>query len=168
MKLLLIFVGMLLFVSSNALFACGFNCRDAVDAESSYYLTPEKHLGGEVLDNCAAGYHVASVWEMTGYNMMTYNREIGFPYIGDTGQFVFDIEYGPPTGLHGWVRSNFIADEYNSCSKWTDSTNAADGVTIVFWISDTIGPTEVVEPVVKLEQKLCDYPTRIWCVSNPR
>ena len=54
-----------------------------------FYLTSALAIGDEALTACAAGYHMASLWEITDLSNLRYNTSLG-QASGDSGQ-------GPPT-----------------------------------------------------------------------
>ena len=59
------------------------------DPRKAYYLTQTTHNGGQARSACAAGYHMASLWEILDTSNLRYNTELGFTQ-EDSG-------FGPPT-----------------------------------------------------------------------
>ncbi len=85
-----------------------------------YYLTKEEVTGGNALTACAAGYHMASLWEIFDTSNLRYNTDLGFTR-EDSGS-------GPPAGLHGWIRTGSASTTSSTpgignCAAWTTSEN---------------------------------------------
>lgn len=139
-----------------------------VDSMGRYYLTRNLFMGGDpsLLEKsgsgaCAAGYHMASLWEILDPSALRYNPNLGF---GND-----DCGYGPPSYTPGWVRTGYsitdtstIPGEAN-CGVWEklegygtvinlaehwDDTSQQD---IGFWDSAF---------------RSCGNPARVWCVSD--
>jgi hypothetical protein len=65
-----------------------------------FYLTQTRHVGNEVLAVCAAGYHMASLWEIFDPSNLRYDTQLGFT-LEDSG-------FGPPSFEGGWIRTGGI------------------------------------------------------------
>jgi hypothetical protein len=93
-----------------------------------FYLTKTfTHTGAETLSACAAGYHMASLWEIHDPTNLRYDTELGFTE-SDSG-------FGPPTH-GGWIRTGGAANTVGgagvgNCNAWK-SASGADFGTIVF------------------------------------
>lgn len=92
----------------------------------SYYITDLSFYPDEAPTACAAGYHFASLWEISNPSNLRYNTTLG--------QTTLDSGSGPPTiqGL-GWVRTGYnagnvsnVADQAN-CNLWISRSNLANG-----------------------------------------
>jgi hypothetical protein len=116
-----------------------------------YYLTEGVYQGDEVLEACADGYHLASVWELLDVSDLTYNRHLGIS-TPDSG-------YGPPAGYHpGWLRRGDLAD---NCEGWSSIEPETMG--LVGWLdySDLeTGNGWVRQPID------CGDTAHVWCVSD--
>src|SRR5512133_3687902 len=66
----------------------------------NFYLTKTSHNGAEALTACAAGYHMASFWEIRDPSNLRYNTAYGYK-TDDSG-------LGPPTA-GGWIRTGSAA-----------------------------------------------------------
>jgi hypothetical protein len=75
------------------------------DTRKSYYLTQTTHNGSQPLTACAAGYHMASLWEIFDTSNLKYDTALG-AVSNDSGS-------GPPTVVivaghilnAGWIRT---------------------------------------------------------------
>ena len=82
-----------------------------------FYLTPFAEPGADAPTACAAGYHFASLWELTDPSNLKYNTSLGLT-LADSGQ-------GPPQWT-GWVRTGYVANTSGAagranCDGWTSS-----------------------------------------------
>jgi hypothetical protein len=59
-----------------------------------YYMTRDRYDGAHALTACAAGYHMASLWEIHETSNLRYDTELGLTR-GDSG-------CGPPNSFSGW------------------------------------------------------------------
>jgi hypothetical protein len=80
-----------------------------------YYLTTTLHNGAQATTACAAGFHMASLWEMFDTSNLKYETGLGFTR-PDSG-------FGPPLSL-GWVRTGGNASfsttpGFANCNAWT-------------------------------------------------
>ena len=135
--------------------------------ERSFYLTPgNTYQGDDALTACAAGYHMASLWEIFDVSNLTYDTVRG--YAGtDAGE-------GPPAGMIGWVRTGYHTADGSSipgmgnCLAWTSniSTNHGTIVMITYVWTRTVGaldPWEVIDSAGLTE---CSDGRRVWCVED--
>ena len=133
-----------------------------------YYLTSAStYDGDDALTACAAGYHMASLWELLDVSNLTYNSTLGYNHTpGDEGD-------GPPTGTlfaEGWVRTGNAASigpatpGQHNCASYTFQTAgmqgtvvslpnnwSAPGTLIGSWSASTAG---------------CETDQRVWCVED--
>ncbi|TKJ29784.1 MAG: hypothetical protein CEE40_07440 [Chloroflexi bacterium B3_Chlor] len=131
----------------------------------SYYLTDDTHDGNEALVACAAGYHMAALWEIWDVSNMTYNTSLGYQIVGgDQGD-------GPPTDVGGWVRTGSIANTgtgapgTNNCGSYTQEDGAMGG-TVVSLPNNWSAPTSTIG-VWEAGIKNCDSFQPVWCVRGP-
>jgi hypothetical protein len=132
-----------------------------------FYLTKTEHKGDTALTACAAGYHMASMWEILDPTNLRYNKDLGVTR-EDSGS-------GPPTINSGWVRTgsvsgnNLNAAGLGNCNGWA-SASSSDGGTVVglptLWSPPPGGfSLSVVDPwVVGTSQ--CVVPRMAWCVQD--
>jgi hypothetical protein len=144
------------------------------DPRRAFYLTPLTYDGAQALNACAAGYHMASMWEIVDPSNLRYDTTLGFTR-SDSG-------FGPPSapGDFGWVRTGRIGDDDlaaggSNCFNWTQSAPSAIGTRVSlggglssqhYWDS----ATEVtrISPWLA-EAAHCDGTdgaTRVWCVQD--
>jgi hypothetical protein len=82
-----------------------------------FYLTNFSRNANQVLTACAAGYHMASLWEIYDPSNLTYDTSHPEAYVkADSGQ-------GPPSLWYGWVRTGFD----NSASSKPGAGNCLNG-----------------------------------------
>ena len=133
------------------------------DPRKSYYLTQTQHNGGHALSACAAGYHMASLWEIHDPSNLRYDTQLGLTQ-DDSG-------FGPPTGFGavGWVRTGFAANSsatagQTNCNAWT-STSLAVGGTLVLLVSDWESTADNVSPW-NATVSSCSSPRSVWCMQD--
>ncbi len=132
-----------------------------------YYLTSSQKTGGQALTACAAGYHMASLWEIYSPSSLLYDTSLGAAY-SDSGS-------GPPQD-YGWIRTGAAFPGFNdhdagqaSCNVWTSSSTGVTGTLVglmQFW--DPVSPSvyhNYINPWQSTEQP-CNYTYRVWCVQN--
>lgn len=136
---------------------------DAATGMRQYYLSTTLVTAVNALTACAAGYHMAALWEILHLSTLKYNTSLGST-LADSGQ-------GPPAAVSafGWVRTggpnNVTSAIGANCNAWT-STSGSDSGTLVYlnstfwgsagtnmspWLATTLG---------------CASVAPVWCVSN--
>jgi hypothetical protein len=89
-------------------------------AKPLYYLTPQGLAGDEALTACAAGFHMAALWEIFDPSTNQYDTT--------RGRTAADAGFGPPTEIYRWIRTGFSASGRTSgqqgagrdnCEAWT-------------------------------------------------
>jgi hypothetical protein len=93
-----------------------------------YYLSATRGSGGGARSQCAPGFHMASLFELTEPSHLSYDGQNGYsrgPQADEGG--------GPPTLVDGWIRSGYdgnpamsSAGEAN-CNAWTSSSGSSNG-----------------------------------------
>lgn len=83
-----------------------------------YYLTQTGAAGASASTHCAAGYHMASMWEIADPSNLSYNTSLGMTS-PDSGS-------GPTTEYIGWVRTGYVANDTSTpgranCLTWQSS-----------------------------------------------
>jgi hypothetical protein len=127
-----------------------------------YYLTQTPFNGTQALSACAAGYHMASIWEILDLSNLQYDTSIGF-IRADSG-------FGPPTLADGWVRTG--APQQNedtpgiaSCLAYTTANSNVFGTSVN--LPEAFNSTEVtVISPWESSTPTCDHPIRVWCVQD--
>lgn len=127
-----------------------------------YYLTKRAYNGSQALTACAAGYHMASMWEIVDPSNLQYNSTLGF--VRD------DRGLGPVTGAIGWVRTGFSNDTSNTpgrgnCNGWTSSAAGDYGTGAYLPYTDwTIGSDL---GVWQVDTEQCNASWwSVWCVED--
>lgn len=127
-----------------------------------YYLTNTSHDGNEVLTACAAGYHMASLWEIHDPTALRYDNALGFTR-PDSGS-------GPPAGTFGWIRTGWDSDQASfngssNCSAYTSDSPFGEGTAVSLqriWRSDQAGQ---ISPWTA-SGLICFELSRVWCVQD--
>ncbi len=128
-----------------------------------FYLTRENTFdGSEAPSACAAGYHMASLWEIFDPSNLVYDTALGHPS-GDGS--------GPPEFNIGWIRTgggsgvgqNDTPGERN-CGAYTINDADTKGTVAALQTNWTSG-AGVIDPWVA-STRACDQPVFVWCVQN--
>ena len=139
-------------------------------APRKFYLTPQAiYSGSEAPSACAAGYHMASLWEIFDTSNLRYDTQLGLT-LEDSGS-------GPPTGIEsdnlgfGWIRtggrltSSTAAGEANCFGYSTSSGNGTVVGLGNFWVISSPIPANVISPWSSFTQA-CNQMRRVWCVQD--
>jgi hypothetical protein len=127
----------------------------------AFYLTPLTYDGSQVLTACAAGYHMASIWEILDPSNLRYDTTLGFTD-ADSGS-------GPPTPGHGWIRTGrpAVASEFSpapNCFVWSDNRDVTYGAVVGLTTNWSEGARPI-NPWVKSNVS-CSSQVRVWCVQD--
>jgi hypothetical protein len=95
-----------------------------------YYLTEaDTYTGSQPKTACAAGYHMASLWEILDPSNLRYNINLGYERA--------DIGTGPPTATFGWIRTGYDSNDGSTsaagqanCSVWSIDSSGKYGTTV--------------------------------------
>jgi hypothetical protein len=125
-----------------------------------FYLTKNPSDGAHALTACAAGYHMASLWEIHDPSNLRYDTELGFT-LADSGS-------GPPFA-GGWIRTGWIADVSNNpgtgnCNAWTSNRTSDQGTGVGLSINWSL-PSSVISPRQTATTR-CDAGLPVWCVQD--
>ena len=133
------------------------------DARPAFYLTQERVEGNQALTACAAGYHMASMWEILAPSNLRYDTTLGV--------MEEDAGFGPPVSRFGWVRTGHTAstvevEGVGNCNAWT--SNAADdrGTAVLLraiWRPETA--VSVISPWSAAAGG-CRSQLPVWCVQE--
>ena len=126
-----------------------------------YYLTSTIHDGASPTTACAAGFHFASLFELSDPSGLSYASDLGL-LTADTGE-------GPPSAFAGWARTGSIPSVMDqpgiaNCMAWVSSSVSSFGSTArlePFW--DGAGIVASPWAVTSIE---CSSPVRVWCVED--
>lgn len=151
----------------------------AAPASRQYYLTKNAVTGDAAATACAAGYHMASFFEIADVSALQYDTTQGVT-TPDSGS-------GPPTvvptgiAAHGWVRTGGagVSDASNNfgsnCTHWTSGSGSDHG-SVVYLILGGSSDNRTVAPIWQYElfyspsnappPTRCSVPHRVWCVQN--
>jgi hypothetical protein len=128
-----------------------------------YYLSDSFVLGADADTSCAAGYHMASLWEILDPSNLEYNTEHGLTK-ADSGE-------GPPTDSElGWVRTGYVSDDSNepglgNCNTWSTSSGSSYGTCA--GLSEGWEPLSPDVGVWNVSFFPCDLDfARVWCVED--
>jgi hypothetical protein len=138
--------------------------------QRSFYLTRTLHPAPGAPGACAAGYHFASIWEISDPSALRYNTELGV-VSPDSGE-------GPPTvtkiwllvvTVHGWVRTDSVDDTSTgigqaNCLGWQSDSDSDSG-SVANLPSDWTGGAQDIG-VWNTEVRTCDTNMRVWCVQD--
>lgn len=122
------------------------------DPRRAYYVTKTVHTGSEALTACAAGYHMASVFEIADPSALRYETALGVVN-ADAGS-------GPPFGGggFGWARGGGTEGSLN-CEVWTSDSGRG------FWASYALLGAELT-PGLQVTYQDCAYPAAVWCIQD--
>jgi hypothetical protein len=134
-----------------------------------FYLTQDAFFPSEALTACAAGYHMASLWELAAPSNLKYNTALGSAFYGDP-----DLGQGPPSfpgGLKAWVRTGYEASTsatagQANCDAWS-SDDAGDSGTVAYLPSDWTGVTQTQDVGVwSVDVHSCWQQWWVWCIED--
>jgi hypothetical protein len=126
-----------------------------------FYLTQLDYHADEALSVCAAGYHMASLWEIHDPSNLRYDTELGFQF-DDSGS-------GPPSNIRGWIRTGQTIFNDNpaghaNCNLWTTRSGGSLGTSVALsgsWSSPGVSASPWIA-----EASACDTGHRVWCVQD--
>ena len=126
-----------------------------------FYLTTTTHDGLSAPTACAAGYHMASLWEIHDPTQLRYDRTLGAS--GD------DAGSGPPANDSGWIRTGANAQTAagpgdSNCNAYTSNSNA-DAGTLVELTEEWDFEGSAISPWTGRELQ-CTTQFPVWCVQN--
>jgi hypothetical protein len=134
-----------------------------IEGPRAFYLTTTEHNGAQALTACAAGFHMASLWEIWDPSNLRYDTTRGFT-MADAGS-------GPPGAL-GWVRTgrdagtNFI-NVQNNCNAYTSSDPSHDGAQVELVSKfDSMSIFTISPWVLGGGGFNCSFALKVWCVED--
>jgi hypothetical protein len=134
-----------------------------------YYLTSATVQGSGALAGCAAGYHMASLWEIADPSTLRYaSDEPGALTCADGGA-------GPPAFTWGWIRTGMDTEPgpepgNRQCQLWTSNSDADAGTAVSLpdnWVNPTLGLYTLVSGTPWISMATgCDETRHVWCVED--
>jgi hypothetical protein len=128
-----------------------------------FYLTSANYATNQVKTVCAAGYHMASLWEILDVSNLVYDYDHPAAYNkADSG-------YGPPSNWYGWVRTGYDSSGSTTtgagnCLNWTSTSSPNNGVSVR--LSDTweTAPGDIF--TWDATSFGCGFTGPVWCVGS--
>ena len=150
-------------VPQVAVSAEGQEKKQSKDSRPSFYLTQERFAGDRALTACAAGYHMASMWEILAPSNLRYDTTLGV--------IEEDAGFGPPVSRFGWVRTGNNASTHEvegvgNCSAWTSNAYDDRGTAVLLrgvWRPET--SVSVISPWSAAAGG-CSSQLPVWCVQE--
>ena len=126
-----------------------------------FYLTKTEYNGAQALTACAAGYHMASLWEIHDPSNLRYDTELGFT-LADSGS--------GPSFAGGWIRTGWIGDVSDTpgignCQAWTSANSSDQGTAVGLSLRWALTSVREVSPWQTATTR-CDGGVRVWCVQD--
>ncbi len=126
-----------------------------------FYLSLATVDGAGAPTACAAGYHMASLWEIADPSNLVYNTALG-RIKPDSGQ-------GPPTAQPGWVRTGndshgALPSGNANCNAWTSNLTGLKGSAVHLPLDWTAGAEAMGVWVATTED--CSYGDPVWCIED--
>jgi hypothetical protein len=128
-----------------------------------FYLTKASYIADAVTTACAAGYHMASLWEILDVSSLTYDYDHPAAYTrADSG-------FGPPSNWYGWVRTGQASSGVNvagsgNCLNWSSVSATNYGTFVKLSITWETPPTEIF--YWDAASFACNMTGPVWCVGN--
>jgi hypothetical protein len=128
-----------------------------------YYLTSSyAYNGSQATSACAAGYHMASLWEILDPSNLRYNTSLGDSR-ADSGM-------GPPTVSFGWVRTGHNNDTGTApgqanCNTWSSASGVHNGTTVRL-ATDWSAADQQDMFVWDVGVRACSDTAPVWCVAD--
>jgi len=168
--LIAVIIAALVLVAGLSYFAFGMDSVSASSPQAvaagptglrQFYISTGTNIvdGANATSACAAGYHMASLWEIYDTSNLEYNTSLG-AFTDDNGQ-------GPPN-LFGWVRTGWGADTSTTagranCNAWKSDHSGSNG-TVVMLEPDWENVTGI--PTWYSSVKSCDKTTPVYCIED--
>lgn len=133
------------------------------DGARTFYMTTTLHDGSQAASACAAGFHMASLWEILDVSNLKYDTTLG--YVRE------DSGFGPPGGRSGWIRTGAIPREdatvgLANCLAWTSNDPLHSGTKVALGVSwSALTPPSPISPWTA-SVWACDATWPVWCVQD--
>jgi hypothetical protein len=136
----------------------------------SYYLTNATYSGSAADGGCGAGYHMASLWEISDPSNLRY------AYEHEDAWRAADAEDGPPSDAIGWIRTGWstgvsVNPGQGNCDVWS-SASPSDYGTIAVLSSKWNDPAQTGTFVLvwgtpwAARTFPCDDGWFVWCIED--
>jgi hypothetical protein len=127
-----------------------------------FYLTDVSYRTDQVLTACAAGYHMASLWEILDVSNLVYD------YNHPAAHRKADSGYGPPSYWHGWVRTGWASSGSattgeGNCSNWSSTSSTLHGVSVRLSRAWETAPGDI--SAWDANTFTCSIAGPVWCVG---
>jgi hypothetical protein len=127
------------------------------------YLTNAGYYTNSMLNACASGYHMASLWEILDVSNLTYD------YTHPDAKRQSDSGYGPPGAWYGFVRtgmptSGSATAGTGNCLNWTSVSASDYGVAVILPQGWETAPGEI--SAWNVTAFPCNTNGPVWCVGN--
>jgi len=136
-----------------------------------YYLSQNTADGSHALSACAAGFHMANLFEFLTFSGLQYATTLGFTR-ADAGD-------GPPTFASGWVRTGFLAGAEATgfagkvnCQAWSSNASTDVGTVVelnatwlIFFHDASDNPFREA-PWLAPGRVSCDTAFPVWCMED--
>ena len=136
---------------------------------TQYYMSTARVDGSEAWDTCAAGFHMASLWEIADPSNLRYAHDhSGASYNVDVGK-------GPPSFIWAWIRTGMSSEPFPDpgfaqCQLWTSNSDSNWGTAATLsgnWADPTAGGFIVVSGTPWIARVFpCDHTLKVWCVED--
>lgn len=135
-----------------------------------FYLTTTRHDGSQAPTACAAGFHMASVWEIREPGVLDYESTLGATTAdsGDGPPTAPGIGVAPPNDFYGWVRSGYVAVGNSTgmnCSAFTSNSPSFGGPVIGLYYEIGVNNSTAIAPWFWSFYN-CSQTYRVWCAED--
>jgi hypothetical protein len=135
----------------------------ASGAGRHFYLTDVSYRTDQLLTACAAGYHMASLWEILDVSNLVYD------YNHPAAHRKADSGYGPPSYWHGWVRTGWASSGSattgeGNCSNWSSTSSTLHGVSVRLSRAWETAPGDI--STWDANTFTCSIAGPVWCVKD--
>lgn len=131
-----------------------------------FYMTRLGAIGSAARAACAAGFHMASLWEIYDPSNLSYDAELGVPGFGNAND---DLGSGPPSNVPAWVRTGWSSiltpsgAGQVSCTGWTNGTIGQNGSQAA--LRSSWGTPGAAWPW-DVSAIQCNFPNSVWCIED--
>ena len=128
-----------------------------------FYLTDANYYPDQALTACAAGYRMASLWEILDVSNIVYD------YDHPAAHTKADSGNGPPSFWNGWVRtgnasSNSDVTGTGNCLAWTSRSASDYGVSVRLSRTWVTAPGDIF--TWDATTFACSFTGPVWCAKD--
>jgi hypothetical protein len=130
----------------------------------AFYLTKTEHTGDQALIACAAGFHMASMWEVIDPSNLGYDNSLGFRNPNQDSS-------GAPSGKSGWIATGTesvaagLPGETN-CSSWSSSSSSDELLGTAASLELVWNSTATAVSPWHAWTFTCNTRQRVWCIED--